>query len=87
MPIYLGNMTVRQIEERLGITLDAEASEFLARTRQDIASNLAPDKWHCYDLPFIIACGSREMATKVMEILRPYSEQMKVPIQIGVDTK
>jgi len=87
MPIYLGNLSVAQIEERLGIELtEAERSE-LTSARQEAVLDvaLAPDKWHCYDLPFTIVCGSREMATKVCGILSPYSSQMKCRLQVGID--
>lgn len=87
MSIYLGNLSIAQIEERLGIELtDAERSELTGARQERIGDvALAPDKWHCYDLPFIIACGSREMAEKLCKILSPYSSRMKCQLQIGID--
>jgi hypothetical protein len=87
MQIYLGNLSVAQIEERLGIELtEAERSELIA-SRQAPVNNtpIAPDAWHCFDLPFMIVCGSREMATKVYGILSPYSSQMKCRLQVVID--
>jgi len=87
MGFMLGNLSVAQIEERLGIELtEAERSELTA-SRQEPVNDvpIAPDKWHCFDLPFTIVCGSREMATKVCGILSPYSSQMKCRLQVVID--
>ncbi len=85
MCILLGNLTVPQIEERLGITLKDNEREFLINTRQQKAENIAENKWHCFDLPFNLVCGSMEFATKVCEILKPYSGEMVGTIQISID--
>ncbi len=84
MAIYLGNLTVGQLEKTLGIALDKEAADFLSSTWQANASSIHKDKWHCFDMPLCIACGSKEMAAKAYEILRPYSEQMNAVISIQV---
>ena len=83
--MYMGNLSVEQIEERLGIELTEAEREELRSTRQMKATDIAPDKWHGFDFPFMIACGSREMATKVCGILSPYSSQMKCRLQVGID--
>jgi len=86
MGFALGNLSVAQIEERLGIELtETERSELTASRQEavlDVA--LAPDKWHCFDLPFIIACGSYEFAEKLYKMLSPYSSKMTCRLQIGV---
>mgnify|MGYP000856623385 CR=1 FL=1 len=85
--MMLGNLSVAQIEERLGIQLaEAERSELIA-SRQEPVNNIpiAPDAWHCFDLPFMIVCGSREMAEKLYKMLSPYGGEMTCRLQIGVD--
>lgn len=85
MAIYLGNLTVEQIEERLGIQFSDSEKEELGAARQENASNIAAGKWHCFDIPFMIACGSYDFAERVKEILTPYVNDMKCPISVGVD--
>ncbi len=83
MSIMLGNLSVKQITERLGIEITEDERKALEDSRQENAQNIAPDKWHGFDIPFMIVCGSRDAAVKVMEILKPYSNKMRCPIQIG----
>ena len=85
--MMLGNFTVEQMEERLGITLVDDDREFFKQSRQEKVANIANDKWHCFDIPFIIVCGSMKMAIKVRDILQPYEKQMKCKIDIGVDER
>ena len=84
MNIYLGNLSVAEIEKRLEITLTDEERKQLSEDRQERCENLGADKWHCYDMPFLIACGSSEQAKKVYNLLKPYADKMKKQIQIGV---
>jgi Mg2+/Co2+ transporter CorB len=84
MRILLGNLNTKQIQQRLGITLPEEDVSTLDSMRQEKAENIAPDKWHCFDIPFTMVCGSMETATKVYEILKPYSSQMNEPLQISI---
>lgn len=86
MGILLGNLTVQQIEERLGITLTDEERQFLISTRQEKAENIAKDKWHCFDMPFNMVCGSRDFVMKVYEVLKPYSDKMIVPLQVSIES-
>ena len=79
----LGNLSVAQIEDRLGIKLSEDEKEFFRSTHQNIAENVAVGKWHCFDLPLIIICGDMDMGKKVRDVLLPYAGQMKEQIQIG----
>ncbi len=85
MAIYLGNLSTNQIQERLGIALTLDEITELNQSRQQDAANIAPDKWHSFDIPLVIACGSMDMAVKVRDMLAPHSRAMKEPIQIAID--
>lgn len=87
MGIYLGNLTVEQIEERLGIVFSEEERSELKSSRQANASNIAADKWHCFDIPFMIVCGSYAVAERLKEILTPYASKMTDSIRVVVDPK
>lgn len=72
MGIMLGNLSLKQIEERTGISVSSEDREILGEMRQEKAENIASGKWHCFDLPFMIVCGDRQTAEKVRDILQRY---------------
>lgn len=81
--MFLGDLSIEQIEGKLGIVLSDEIKDMFNRTRQrPVNIDLEPDKWHGFDIPFCIVCGSREFAEKVREILTPYASKMKCQIQI-----
>ena len=70
--IMLGNLTLKQIEDRTGISVSADDRAELNEMRQEKAENIAPGKWHCFDLPFILVCGDKPTAEKVVKILSKY---------------
>jgi hypothetical protein len=82
--IYLGNVNTQELESRLGIVLTEEERSFLRDSHQPQASNIAPDKWHCFDIPFTFACGSVDLAKKVHSILLQYQASMKGQLVIAV---
>jgi len=85
MSIMLGNFNVAEIENRLGIKLPEEKAKELSDMQHQNASGIPADKWHCFDIPFMIVCGSMDTAIKVRDMLSPYSSGMKCAIQIGID--
>ena len=82
MSIYLGNLSVKQIEERLSIYLSSEERKILIDSREQKAEHIPEGKWHCFDIPFIILCGSMDTAKKIRDILAPYSDKMACKIEI-----
>jgi len=84
MGIMLGNLTISQIEDKTGVELsDADKTE-LSGMRQEKAENIAPGKWHCFDLPFMIVCGDKPTAEKVLKILSAYDwTKAKQSLQIS----
>lgn len=82
MAIYLGNFTVKRLEDEHSFTLSNEHRSTLESMRQDDAQNVKSDKFHIFDIPRVIACGSKDTAIKVYEILKQYS--IKGHIEIAV---
>jgi len=82
--ISLGNLTIEQMEKRTGVEWPSELRTLLADRHQDRATDIAPGKWHCFDLPFFLVCGDMETAQTVYDHLRPLSTSFKEPLQIGV---
>ena len=84
MGIMLGNLTLKQIEERTGISVPDDDRAELNGMRQEKAENIAPGKWHCFDLPFMIVCGDKPTAEKVVKILSAYDwSKAKQALQIS----
>jgi hypothetical protein len=80
----LGNLSVSQIEKRLGIEFPEDIREFMKQTHQAEASNIGKGKWHCFDIPFILVCGDMQTATKIFEGLKPQSDKCKEALQISL---
>lgn len=85
--MMLGNLSISQIERRLGIELTEENREFLNKTHQEEANRIISGKWHCFDIPFFFACGGSAFAKEIIDIFSPYSNKVKIPMQIGVEGK
>ena len=84
MSIMLGNQTPEQIEKRLRISLSDEHKEELRNTWQQKAEHIADGKWHCFDLPFMIVCGDKPTAEKILNMLNVYDWlQAKCALQIS----
>lgn len=82
--MMLGNLSVKEIEERLGIEFPKETKDFMQSTRQENANNIGLGQWHCFDIPFMIVCGDMETALKIYEPLKPFSSQCKCPLQFSI---
>ena len=86
MSIYLGNLTPEQIESRLGINITAEDKELLKKTHQPEVNNvpIAPGKWHCFDIPFMLMTHDMKTANMFVDIFRKYNpRKFKECLQIG----
>ena len=80
----LGNLSVKQIEERLGIEFPEETRDFMNKSHQSEASKIQPGKWHCFDLPFNMVCGDYDTAKKIYESVKDKSEQCKTSLQFSI---
>lgn len=85
MKIYLGNLTINQLEDRCGCKFEKEDYEWLKEHRQDNAEIKAKDKFHIFDMPFMIQAGE-EISDKLIQILTKYNDKktFKVGLQVGI---
>lgn len=72
MGIMLGNLTPDQIAGRLKIELSDEHKQRLMETWQQKAENIAQNKWHCFDIPFMMVCGCKETAEQFRDLFLTY---------------
>ena len=80
----LGNQSVTQIEERIGIKFPKDIKEFMEQTRQHEADNIAEGKWHCFDIPFTMVCGDIETATKIFNSVKDRASEVKEQLEIAL---
>lgn len=84
MAIYLGDLTVEQFEHRCGIVLKDNEREILKSMIEHVCRKVkGNNKIHIYDIPFAIECGNPQARKTVIDILTPYSKQMKCTMQVG----
>jgi len=83
--IMLGNLTVAQMEQRLGITLSDEHRQIFTESRQEKVNDtpLASGCWHCFDIPFMLMCDGKETAMRFRDIIQQYTITKGVTFQIG----
>lgn len=84
MQIKLGNLSVSDIEKRLGISFPNEISEFMENNHHASANNIPVGKWHCFDIPFNLVCGDVETATKIFSALKDQASMCKESLRISV---
>ena len=85
MNIMLGNLSVAEIESRLGIKFPQDIADFMSDNHQASAQNVLPGKWHCFDIPFNLVCGDVETAKKIYGALKEKSGECKEPLRISVN--
>ena len=84
MSIYLGNLSAKEMCERLGIECTEQIADMELAREQKADVKSGTDKWHCFDIPFEVVCGTREVAMVWYDILSPMEKQMKQPIRFSV---
>ena len=73
MNIYLGNLSIEQIEREYDVTFSDEDKQWLKEHHQDKADNIHSDKWHFFDIPRVMVTGSNAFAKEIYDRLSKYS--------------
>lgn len=71
MNIFLGNLSVDQIMERSGVKFSDADIQWMNERRSQ-KTELPDGTWHCYDLPFMIICKTKDLAKEVADRLGRY---------------
>lgn len=87
MSIYLGNLTIKQIEDRSGVKFPDELVSFMSSRHQSSASEVAVGEWHCFDIPFTLMCGDMATAEEIYRHLEPMASSFAEPLQIALREK
>lgn len=73
MNIFLGNLSIKQIEREYSVAFTDEDKQWLQERHQDEASNIQSDKWHFFDIPRVMMTGSHECAKEIYDRFEKYS--------------
>ena len=84
MSIRLGHMSIKDIENRVGVIFPKELVVFMEKRNQEEADAVQKGKWHCFDIPFNLVCGDTEIAQKVYDHLKPISGQFERQLGISI---
>ena len=84
MSVMLGNLSIKEIEKRMGIPFPDDVKEFMSKTRQADAQHVPKGKWHCFDIPFNMVCGDMETAAKIYNSVKARSGEVKQPLQFSI---
>jgi len=84
MGIMLGNLSVSEVEKRLGICFPPDVKKFMADNHQPAAANVAHGKWHCFDIPFHMVCGDKATATRIYESVKDRSSEVKEALAFSI---
>ena len=73
MSIYLGNLSVEQIEKEYNVVFTDEDKQWLEEHHQSEADNIQSDKWHFFYMPRLMMAGSKEFALEIYNVFQKYS--------------
>ena len=90
MAIYLGNLSAKEMGNRLGIEIcegDLQELESFRCKKADVAYG----QWHCFDMPFTVVAGGMRAAQLVYDILQKYKNEITYEgdfqISLGIDDR
>lgn len=83
MNIYLGNLSIEQIEREYSVVFTEEDKQWLQEHHQDEADNIQWYKWHFFDIPRVMMTGSNAFAKEIYDRLSKYS--FKGQFLIGIE--
>lgn len=70
--IYLGNLSVEQIEKEYCVSFSEEDKNWLLEHYQDKAEDIEKDKWHFFEIPRVAIVGSQEFGQELYSRLIKY---------------
>ena len=80
----LGNLSVDQMERRMGIVFPDDLKDVFSKYHQQVATDIKPGFWHCFDIPFTMVCGNTDLAELVREKLAPLVDKIVTPLSVAI---
>lgn len=85
MNIYLGNLSIEQIEREYSVAFSGEDKQWLQEHHQNEANNIQSDKWHFFDIPRVMMAGSNAFAKEIYDRFEKYP--FKGQFFIGIEER
>ena len=83
--MMLGNLSTNEMAARLGIDIAIGDESLIESWRQEnVSIPLAPGKWHCFDLPFVLLCADMQTAQNLYDILSRYPIKNNATLTISL---
>jgi hypothetical protein len=81
--MMLGNLSVKEFSERSKVVFSDEDEKYLAEHRESHASVIPKDKFHIFDIPYSILCGSMEFTRELYGVLKKYDFSKSPELRIN----
>jgi hypothetical protein len=78
-----GNLTIKAFSERTKVVFSDEDRKYLDEHREVNASVIPKNKFHIFDIPFCIVCGSFEFAQELYDVIKKYDFSMSPTLYIN----
>lgn len=80
----LGNMSVKEIEQRTCVSFPTELVEYMSTRQQHNATGISAGMWHCFDIPFNLVCGDVDTAKEIYKHLAPLAGKFERKLEISI---
>ncbi|MDR0708445.1 MAG: hypothetical protein LBF77_00080 [Spirochaetaceae bacterium] len=82
MGIMLGNLTIKEFSERSKVVFNDDDIKYLEEHREEHATIIPKNRFHIFDMPFSVVCGSREFAHELYDVIKKYDFSMSPLLRI-----
>ena len=81
--MMFGNLTIEEMQQKAGVQFPPDFIEFMRDKHQATAENIAPGKWHCFEIPFLLVCGDIGTAYEIHSRLLPIASAFNQTLRIS----
>lgn len=84
--VSFGNLSVDQMEKRIGAEFSDDDRQWLYDHKTDTAGFTEKDKFHIFDMPFKMICGD-DIVRDVIKILTKYNNAKPFEKNLVIESK
>lgn len=82
--MMLGNLSLKQIEDRCGIEIpEPLKSKLLTCQQERVNVPIEKGNWHCFGIPFTLVCGDKDLFEEIKNTLLPMADKFKEPLGLS----
>ena len=87
MAIMLGDLSLKQMGDRLGVKIPEPFRTKFDKKHQDKAKNIQVGEWHCFDIPFNLICGDIKIAQSFYGVMKEFASDVKEQLYVSIVDK